>query len=129
MTYETLRLVNLAPIEVPVDLGDGKEYVLREASEGAAVEYQNLMLAATKFGDNMKPTGINGMANGEPLLVSRCLFEKVNGDLRPVPHATILAWPARIVKPIFNLAMKISGMGVKDEEDSSKNSPTPAVSG
>jgi len=118
-----LRLVNLSPIEASVSIEtkdeEGrdivKEFVLVEATEGVVVGYRNLLMAATKFNENMKPTSIEKMADAEPYLVANCLFEvyKNAGEVRrrPVPESVIRLWPSvRIVKPIFELAQKISGL-------------------
>lgn len=125
--YEALRLVDLAPIKVPVFIGE-KEYTLCEATEGVHVAYQNALMRATKFtseeGGGMKPTSIDGMADAEPLLVAGCLFEnKIIGNesrLCPIPESAIRSWPHRLVKPIFVLAKKISGI---DEEEDPKTAP------
>lgn len=106
---ESLDLGSLAPREFSVTVGD-KEYVLREASEGAAVRYRDAIFQSTKFSKG-KLSGMVGLAEAEPLLVSLCLFE--GGD-KPVPLNVIKCWPARIVKAMFEKAKDISDLGEKE---------------
>src|SRR5690606_9047229 len=64
---------DLTPIELPVKY-KGKNYVLREADEGAATQYRNLTIKAARMEDG-KITGMDGVADAEPFLISLCLYE------------------------------------------------------
>lgn len=92
---------DLAPREASVDLRDGKSYVLKEASAGAAAAYRNAVTRGMRF-EGGKPAGIDSAADAEPLLVSLCLFE-VQGEKRvPVPLQTVRAWPYRVQRKLFD---------------------------
>jgi hypothetical protein len=102
MIFESLDL-----IRVPVRIG-AQQYVLREADEAAAVAYRNAVMKAVRMTEG-GPTTLDGAADVEPLLVSRCLFTANEaGGLTPVPLAVIRTWPSRIVKPLFARAKAIS---------------------
>lgn len=101
--------------EVPVKIGD-KRFVLREASGDAACKWRNSILKATKLVDG-KPASMDGLADGEPYLVSLCLFE-LNADgleLRPVPLHVVRSWPARVQKALFERVKSMSDLD--DAED------------
>lgn len=120
LTVPTLiDLDNLEPISIPVKRR-GKNYVLREALESVAVRFKNAKARAVKFSDG-KSTGIDGLAECEPLLVAGCLFEelppKQQGGpptYRSVPEHAIRDWTAREIKPLYEAALKISGL--EDDE-------------
>lgn len=105
---------DLALREVPVKLrnkdGEVKEYVLREASGETASKYRNAALAALELGPEGKPKRIHNAASVEVMLVALCLYEVINGEVtkKPVPAATIDAWPARVKKDLFNKVKDIS---------------------
>lgn len=126
---------DLCPIEIPINNLLGKNYILVEADEGTAVEYQNLLFKSARFGDNGKPVGVDGLANAEPFLVSKCVFElyEVNDNgtkitkRRPVPLGVINSWPPRVVKQLHKKAMEISHLRVTDEAaegEALKNEPS-----
>ena len=99
-----------SPIEVPVSI-QGKKYVLREASGDAARKYHNAVLSSTQLGPEGKPSRIKGMADVEPLLVSNCLFSVDDeGQQVPVLLQTILDWPARVQKGLFERIKDISDL-------------------
>jgi len=137
---EELDFENLAPVEIPVPIGPSR-YLLREASEGAVVQWRDSQVAKAKFGEEGGLQGIGAIAESEPLLVSLCLYElaaaadrttrpvyrhdevfgyfrcKINGDPEPrhlVPLTTVRGWPARIIKPLFEKLKEISGLDEKD---------------
>lgn len=116
----SLDFNDLNPIELPVTLGT-KRYVLREAGGGDAIEYRNAQLRATRLGPNGKPVGLDGLADAESLLVSRCLYEAEpqTGALRTLTDGTpdrryrvaeeqVRELPARVLKVLFAEAKRIS---------------------
>lgn len=85
-----------------------KEYVLREASGDTAVQYRNKTMAGMALSDG-KLSRIESLADAEPFLVSRCLFEC--GEIQKnVPESTVRSWPNRIQKALFDRAKEISSL-------------------
>jgi len=111
---------DLAPISVSVTIG-GKPYVLKEASEDAARQWNNANLKAMKMSDG-KLSGMDGVADNASLLISLCLFDITDGFTSPVSLATIRSWPHRITKPLFEKCKSISGLGESGDEDREKKS-------
>ena len=112
---------DLAPKEIPVKVG-AKEYVLREPSGDAAVKYRNAVMKSTKFTAEGKPTGIDGLADAEPLLVALCLFEKGkdkdgNAMFTKVSVDMVRAWPARIQKKLFAKAQEMGDLLEKETQE------------
>lgn len=103
---------SLEPIEVPFKFR-GKSYVLREASEDVACRYRNAILRVSKVEDG-KFTAGDGFADTSAILVSGCLFEVTDGGEKSVPLPTVRAWPARVVKPLFQKAKEISDLDEKE---------------
>jgi hypothetical protein len=112
---------SLQPVEEPIKIL-GKDYIVREASEAAATSWRNHSIAATKIDDG-KTVGFSGLADAEPLLVSLCLFENNGHGMIGVPLETVLAWPSRIVTPLYNYIKEISGLDKEEklEESEAKN--------
>lgn len=109
--------------EFPLKLS-GKKYIIREANGTAATKYRNALIAGARLKDS-KVEGLEGVAKVEPLLVSECVFELDNKG-KPmdthVPLATVIAWPSRVIKPVFNKIKEISDLDEKPEdEDKVKN--------
>jgi hypothetical protein len=117
---EALKFDSLARTEVPVTI-EGKEYVLQEATEKAASEYLDLGVSNLELSEG-KVCGMRGGAANSAVLVSRCLFLILANEggertgLKSVHLDTIRAWPSRVVKPIFEAALKISGLEAKEEK-------------
>lgn len=136
---------DLTLIEIPVAIA-GKKYVLREADEETAAIYNNERIKGVKV-DDAKVVGLpNDIGGMQSLLVSRCLFPlNSEGHPRPIPvsRQEVMAWPTRIVKPLFIKAKEISELddaddlaslekqredieekikGLKEEEEKAKNS-------
>lgn len=104
------------PKEVPVTIGS-KKYVLCEATVEASKEFRNAGFAAARMVDG-KIVGLNGLANAEPVLVSRCLYELYDSDgetkRRPVAMAEINRWPDRISSKLFD-AIKMMSPALVEE--------------
>lgn len=95
----------------------GEDYVLVEADEDSAKRYKNAAMRSTKFGAEGKPSGVDGLADIEPMFVSMCLFKlDAVQNRHPVPLKTILSWPHRIIDPMYRKARELSGM--KDDDES-----------
>lgn len=125
--YAPLDLPGLEPVAVEVDFG-GKKYVLREASEEAAIAYKDFIAAASKLNDNGKLVGVSGVSGSESLLVSKCLFELYEhggaAKERPVLLSVVRSWPSRRVRPLFDRVMAISEIwGTKKDSDKKDDEP------
>jgi hypothetical protein len=123
MTALELDFADLAPIEVPVKVNGVPKYVLVEASGAAAVAYRNMVSKAAKMVDG-KVTGLDGIADAEPLLVSLCLSpvddaaykrdgvvratRANNNDLVTLHVSRVKAWPYRFQRALFDKVMEIS---------------------
>jgi hypothetical protein len=111
---ESFDFSSLERVNIPVTVGD-QQYILKEASGGAAKAYRNALMACMVLGPEGKPIKLSGLASVEPLLVSLCL---VDSKGRPVDQKTVESWPARIVKVLFEKAKEISGLTEEAEERS-----------
>ena len=100
MTFDSLDLA-----EVPIKVGD-KDFILREASGKAAVAWRNARTDAIRLKDG-KPVGAKNLASVDPLLVSLCLFDSEGNG---VPLATILGWPDRVQKQLYDRVKLISNI-------------------
>lgn len=103
-------------VEIPVEIG-GRKYVLREADGHTAAKYRDTITKSVKM-TRGQVSGIGGIAEAEPLLVSMCLFaeDDEGGYTRKISLDTVKRWPSRIVKSLFTKAQEISGL--KEEDDS-----------
>lgn len=113
MDGNDLDFSSLAPIELPVKYA-GRDYVLREASEADAAEWRNANARSARMQDG-KVVGVDGIANSQALLVSRCLRDAATGKNVDVP--TIRTWVSRAVKRIFDKAVEISDLREKPETE------------
>lgn len=95
--------------EEPVRI-KGVDYILIECSEEDATRWRNHAIRAAKMKSG-KVSAMGDIAEMEPILVSYCLHTK--DKRQPVPLSTILQWPSRYVKPIFERAKVISGLNEK----------------
>lgn len=91
--------------------GPVKEYLLREASGEAATKWREVVMSATRFNKDGKPSGVQGLSESEPLLVSLCVFPRDAKGGWSDRHITVMevkSWPARVQKDLFERAKKIS---------------------
>jgi hypothetical protein len=99
--------------QVPVQVGR-QEYILREANGAGARAYRNAMLRGARLGPDGKPVSIEGMADGELVLVQHCLVDKQGRQL----HMQVLAgWPSRVLKALFQKAQEISDLVERDDSE------------
>lgn len=106
---------DLEPVVILVTIA-GKKYRLHEASGGAVCAFRNAMFANTKLSPEGKPETFGTMADADPVLVSKCLYEilpdgKSEG---PVHVNQIRAWPNAILRKLSAKVKEISDLG--DEE-------------
>ena len=116
MSEAEMRFDTLEPIEVPVTIGTDKDvdkYVLREADEQTASAYRNSQMQGAQMKGGVISFAGSNAASSQSLLLAGCLYyadEEGNRTNRLVPRATIKQWPARIVKPLFETARRISDL-------------------
>ncbi len=119
---EPIIAEDLAPIAVDVTGPGGKKYILKEATQQVAKDYQNVQMRATRFGPNGRPIGTEGSADAVAVLVAGCLFEVYesggNTKERPVLLSTINSWKPSFVRKLFERARKISGLNDEMDEAS-----------
>jgi hypothetical protein len=105
---------DLTLVEVPVKIRN-EDYILKEADGNVACQYRNASTRCARMNDG-KVTGVDGVADVEPFLVSLCLFKVLSTGARvPVDVKVVRSWPSRIIKPLFDRAKEISKL---DEDDS-----------
>lgn len=140
---EELTFDSIERKQIPVSIA-GKKYVLMEADGAAGTAYQNALMSATRMDRKGDRFRIEGMADAEPLLLSRCLFYaddegrvRVLRDGSPDPKwlvslRTIQGWPNRIQTKLFDELKRISDLNItpKDKEDKEEETPEdPYVNG
>lgn len=112
----------------------GKKYLLIEALADTVAEWRNAQMAGIKMqaqdNNDTKIISLGKMADAEMVLVGGCLFipddsgapqldSNSNLDLRyRVGVARIRHWPQRVIAPLFDAAMEISGLKEKDTLES-----------
>jgi hypothetical protein len=123
MNFDDLTLT-----EIPVTYR-GRRYVLTEASGDAVCRWRNALLRATKLGPDGKPVAIEGLADAEPLLVSRCLYvPDKDGRLRLTPHGfpdpnylvpleDVRGWEGRVVGALFEKVKEISHLDMLETKE------------
>lgn len=112
---------DLKIIEVPFKSPDGKRYVLREANGDVAAKYRNTLVKCTKLGPEGRPSGMEGIGELEPFLVSLCSFtvdEEPTKNNKPVSASIVRAWPSKMVKKLYAKAKEISELGEDDTIES-----------
>lgn len=117
---------DLTPQQQTVRYG-GKTYVLREASEGAAIAFRDRSARGLSFQDG-KVARVDGIAEVQALLVSECLFKAdadgqvlANGQGQPVRGATLQelkGWPSRFVRRLFDWVKAVSQLAEEETEES-----------
>lgn len=105
------------PAQISVKIGD-QELSLREASSDAVCKYRNFLTRAAELGPEGRPIRVHDLADAEPLFLSLCLFfVKEGGQVGSlVPITTIRGWPSRVVRALFEEAIKISGLREPETE-------------
>lgn len=106
-----MKVLDISRKEIPYEIG-GKQYVLREASGGAATRYKDAQIQSAKLNSRTgKAEKLTGLAETEPLLISLCLFEQ-RGEGKEIlcPLGTIKSWPNRIQRELFEEVKRISDL-------------------
>ncbi len=116
MEHQLFDDMDIAPREVEFKLG-GVQHVLKEASADAARRYRNTAVKAAKMSDG-KVTGLDGVADVEPLLVSLCLFKREEKGDKPIKLDDVLKMPSRVTKRMFERAKEISDLDEGADEES-----------
>jgi len=112
----TMDFDSIAPQEVPVRI-KGKDYILKECGAGGSVTYRDAVMKASR----LTPDGLGiipgaGSAETELLLVSLCLYEKVEGkDDKTVGLPFVKGLSLLILNPLYRKAREISGLN--DDEN------------
>ncbi len=105
---------SLVPAEVPVVI-DGHPYILREADEAAAKEYDAVGLRGGTLVDGKAAFNAEYLADQGSTLVAACLFKVISKDgeerrLQKVTKSEVMQWPARVVRALYDKATEISGL-------------------
>jgi hypothetical protein len=125
---EEMVFDSLEPDWIPVSIGEGK-FILREPSEAASVAWHNSNIRGARYQDG-KLVSVGNVAEGQPLLVSLCLFYVDNpaddtskwrvrrdksGAEETVPLATVKSWRSSVVSRMFEKAKEMGRIGVKED--------------
>jgi len=102
-------------IEIPVRIGTRK-FVLREADGETGVAYVNRQMNSMKVKDG-KVSGLGNVAELGPFLLSRCLWEVIDGGEQLVSEQEIKTWKHTVVTKLIERCKKISDIDQRDEED------------
>lgn len=125
-TFDTLE-----PQSKIINVGGKPKYVVFEASEGAATKYRNAAARSAVMTDG-KVTGVQGIGEIQPLLVSECIYELKDGKVTTladgvtpdprskIPLATVKFWSAKTVKPLFNWIKEVSQLDEPTESPERK---------
>lgn len=90
---------------------NGKQYVLVEATGADAIEWRNAGMKASRWSPDGKVVSVEGLADTEALLVSKCLREiKADGTEGRVAVGFVKDMPARMMRTLFDAAQTMSGL-------------------
>ncbi len=100
--------------EIEVDLTDPSSgvttpYVMRELTGKGRDSY--LTSISGRLDTKGGATSVKNFDGLQAALLSRVLFEDVDGKYKQVTEATIQAWPARIQSALFDEARGMNGLG------------------
>jgi hypothetical protein len=117
---EEMNFESLEPRAVPIRVGGKVLFILREASEGAGIEFQNASMKGSRLSPDGKTVELGPIANARSVLLAGCLYKadadgnlRLNnqGDADPrflVPAATIRSWKQEVVEELFEKCKAIS---------------------
>ena len=92
----------------------GRNYELREASAGTGAAYRNFQLQGITLEDG-KPKKLKGLASGDILLVSKCLFEVKENKYRPVNVDELSEWKEKDVREMSDWIKEVSNLNEDDQ--------------
>ncbi len=96
-----------------------KPHVVVSADSEAAIEYRNVMLKYVMVKGESFEGKLQGLAEAEPFLVSKCVFLiDAEGARVPISLETVKKWPNQAVKRLFTLIKGISDLDEKPSEKS-----------
>lgn len=110
--FTDLKPIFIEGIKVPGSDGVVREYVLREASEDAAINYSNAKARGAKLVAGNQVV-MEGTAEADAILLASCLFERYihpnqGTKERPTTFLEVKSWLHRIVEPLVKKAKEIS---------------------
>lgn len=116
------RLVfdSLLPREEHFD-ADGRRFILREATEDAAMKIRAVADRATRTSPDGKTVEvIDAAASAENALymVSLCLWEVTKDGEKQVTPDEMRHWPARVTKALAEKVIEMSELGERDTPES-----------
>lgn len=114
---ETDRIDDLTVREEKFKFG-GQEYVLREASEPAVIEYRRIQFQGLKISADGKPVpdsaSLVSLSEGQLKLVCLSVF---NGDGKLADESVVRAFPHRLIKQMFSRLEKMSDLEAGEPRD------------
>jgi len=115
---EVLDFSNHQIIDILVKGPNGKDYVLCQANGDTVAKFNSARARCARYQDGGM-SGVEGLGDLEPMLVSMCMFED-KGDGTPDPQkpikGTLLrAWPGPVMKTLFNKAKEISEIDLDND--------------
>lgn len=117
---------NLKPQEVDVRLPNGKDYVLKEATEDAFREFRTIQSKGASLSGDGKDKTISvgsGIGDADSVLLKGCLFERLpDGKLGPVALGFVRALPRSVT---VKLVLKVLSWLNDEDEDGPKEPPPP----
>lgn len=110
----------LVIVEIPFKFR-GREYILREADADTSIKHEGYTTSCLELDSEGRPKGTKGnLAEAKIVLLSGCTFERYEdkGEIkeRNVPGVVIRKWPARLTDPLYQKALDISELNVKNVE-------------
>lgn len=103
---------SIEPTEFPFQ-HKGKNYILREASGDAVIEYRKSILRATKRGKDGSLSVGAELPEGEINLIANCISQIEDGKEKKVTKTTVLNWSSKVVSWAYNKIKEISDLGDK----------------
>lgn len=107
-------------IEPEIFTFKGQEYEVRQADAGAAESYRDAQISGAEFGSDGKLKRINGLAQGESLLVSLCTFRVVRNhetkeikSYSKINQEMVRSWPEKMVRELADWIKDVSNLHEK----------------
>lgn len=107
----------LTRIEIPVKI-DGQEYKLVELDGKQRDMYLGKLTNRVKYNVEGKPAGLKSFDGLQADLIVACLRDSSGNE---VPIDTIQAWPARVVKGLYEAARDMNGLDEEKDGEEKKD--------